>query len=89
MLIKLENKFDADSKLREMYCDILAEYEELGHMSRLPLFDINGHKNRFYISHHGVWKEKSTTNKKRTVFNASVKIKSGDSTNSLLLPGPN
>jgi len=42
----------------------------------------------YYIPHHVVSKPESTTTKHRIVFNASAKTTSGQSLNSVLLPGP-
>ena len=89
MLLKLENRFLTDPRLREIYRKFLSEYEALGHMTNIPLDEVDLSPNGFYTPHHGVWKEKSTTTKLRTVFNGSFKLKSGRSMNELLLTGPN
>ena len=43
----------------------------------------------FFLPHHSVWKESSTTTKLRTVFNGSARISSDLSLNHLLQTGPN
>lgn len=89
MLLKMEKGFISDPKLKNTYHHFLQEYEELGHMSRLSSDEMNYNLNRFYLPHHGVWKEKSSTTKLRTVFNGSLKLSSGLSLNDLLHSGPN
>ena len=42
----------------------------------------------YYIPHHAVFKETSTTTKLRVVFNASMKTSSGQSLNDALMVGP-
>ena len=45
--------------------------------------------NVFFLLHHGVLKESSSTKKLRTVFNGSSKLRPGVSLNDLLYTGPN
>ena len=43
----------------------------------------------YFLPHHGVMKEKSSTTKLRSVFNASMKISKDWSLNDFLRIGPN
>lgn len=66
---------------RAAYCKFMQDYESLGHMRKLvnPSFDANS----YYIPHHIVHKETSTSR-----FNASFEDDSGLSLNDCLLSGP-
>ena len=66
----------------------MREYQSLGHMHRASLNTLSMHR-CFFLPHHGVVKESSTTTKLRTVFNASAKTKAGYSLNVFLHVGPN
>ena len=88
MLRSLERKFDTKSDFHQAYVDSMREYLTLGHMRQAP----NGNLNLdscFFLPHHGVVKESSTTTKLRTVFNASARTRGGSSLNDFLLVGPN
>lgn len=68
------------------YSKFLREYEEMGHMTKVPPF-AGPESGAYYLPHHAVIKESSTTTKVRVVFNASAKTHTGLSLNSLLDPG--
>jgi len=55
-------------------------------MELVPVNEINT-KHCYYIPHHFVTKESSTSTKLRVVFDASAKSSSGKSLNSILAPG--
>ncbi|XP_050359301.1 uncharacterized protein LOC126779429 [Nymphalis io] len=67
-----------------MYKSFMNEYELLGHMS---LCDTTN-KDAYFIPHHGVMPECSTTIKLRVVFNASSPTNTGVSFNNLQMIGP-
>ncbi|KAK9499314.1 hypothetical protein O3M35_002367 [Rhynocoris fuscipes] len=64
----------------------MREYEHLGHMREIKGDDLHI-KPRYYIPHHPVFKE-STTTQIRVVFDASSKPPDGNSLNASLLKGP-
>ncbi|XP_011690002.1 PREDICTED: uncharacterized protein LOC105451334 [Wasmannia auropunctata] len=68
----LERKLERQPELKDQYHAFLKEYDKVA----------------YYIPHHGVIKEDSTTTKLRVVFDASCKTFSGKSLNDLLMVGP-
>lgn len=65
----------------------MSEYEQLGHMQVAP-FIASDSLPVYYLPHHGVLKEQSTTTKLRVVFNGSSNTSSRVSLNDILYPGP-
>lgn len=86
-LHQLERRLSKDNKLKDSYIKFMREYRELGHMT-LNAPTTNSQKQRYYIPHHAVIKESSSTTKLRVVFDASCKSNNGLSLNELLLIGP-
>ncbi|KAL7306684.1 hypothetical protein TKK_0001357 [Trichogramma kaykai] len=70
-------------KIKGMYDDFMQEYLNLQHM-RPSRSDTEGN----YIPHHCIFKNVDSTPKIRVVFNASFKVKNGNSLNDCLLTGP-
>ncbi|GAB0093955.1 hypothetical protein DMENIID0001_091490 [Sergentomyia squamirostris] len=86
-LLSMERKFSKEPILKQMYTEFMREYQELGHSSPKP--DYTGPASGvFYLPHHAVFKEDSTTTKLRVVFDASSKSSTGVSLNDLLHTGP-
>lgn len=83
----LESKLNKDSELKEQYHAFMQEYLDLNHMEQVPHSHL-ACENCFYLPHHGVLKEDSTTTKLRVVFDASAKGSSGHSLNDFLEIGP-
>ncbi|XP_055613091.1 uncharacterized protein LOC129759623 [Uranotaenia lowii] len=83
-LQSLERRLEKEPELRQHYHGFMEEYLELGHMRRADV----GPEKRFYLPHHPVIKQASTTTKVRVVFDASAKSSSGISLNEALLVGP-
>ncbi|XP_017797028.1 PREDICTED: uncharacterized protein LOC108578252, partial [Habropoda laboriosa] len=85
-LISLERRFRKNPELHQGYIDFMREYESLGHMSKV---DENSLENQlgYYLPHHAVYKESSTTTKLRVVFDGSAKTSSGISLNDAQLVG--
>ncbi|XP_058840546.1 uncharacterized protein LOC131696033 [Topomyia yanbarensis] len=66
------------------YTEFMTEYQALGHM--VEVFDKPD--DCYFLPHHAVYKESSTTTKIRVVFDASAKTTSGLSLNDALGVGP-
>jgi len=69
------------------------EYLSLGHMQLVPeeengSYDNTSAKLIFFLPHHAVFKESSTTTKNQVVFDASAKSSTGVSLNDMLMVGP-
>ncbi|XP_037922596.1 uncharacterized protein LOC119658865 [Hermetia illucens] len=87
-LRQTETKLERNPELKAQYNAFLKEYLELGHMREVPSAEIFC-KHSYYLPHHAVVREDSTTTKVRVVFNASHKTSSGTSLNDILMVGPN
>ena len=86
--LALEQRLLKQPQLKKDYSEFLEEYIQLGHMT--PLDEAEGKKEgpNFYMPHHGVLKETSSTTKMRVVFNGSEKSSNGVSLNDILMVGP-
>lgn len=84
--LSLERKFATQPQFSTLYHDFMNEYHSLGHMTKLET--INSTTTHYYLPHHGVLKENSSSTKLRTVFDASSKTSTGVSLNDILLTGP-
>lgn len=80
----LEKRF-ADVHFKQLYTDFIKEYENLGHMTKLTI-EPNGIK--YFLPHHGILKEMSTTTRLRVVFDGSCKTSTGWSLNDIQYIGP-
>lgn len=83
----LEKKLTKQPKFNSQYLEFMEEYASLGHMTPLSPDKIKITPN-FFLPHHGVINENSTTTKLRVVFDASAKTTNGKSLNDVLLKGP-
>lgn len=86
MLLRMETKFMKEPAFAEAYQSFMREYEQLTHMSKIRNDSVG---TTYYLPHHGVWKESSTTTKLRVVFNGSYDTTTGHSLNDALMVGPN
>lgn len=84
-LSRLMNKLESNPKLHASYSDFLNEYETCKHMKLLPTSSTQ--KPVYYLPHHGVLRENSTTTKLRVVFNASSRSSTGVSLNDIVHKG--
>lgn len=83
--LQLERKLSRNPNLATKYKACMAEYIDLKHMSLVnPSEYIKG----YYIPHHCVLKESSSTTKLRVVYDASAKDSQLQSLNDTLLNGP-
>lgn len=95
-MMQMEKKFRRNPSLKAEYAKCINEYLELGHMelahtsdeSLVEYRDGKKHYNCYYLPHHAIVKESSTTTKLRVVFNASQKTNSGISLNDVMMIGP-
>lgn len=81
----LEKRFGSDRVLKCEYAKCLNEYIQLGHMREVDPQDF---PDAYYIPHHCVIKESSSTTKFRVVFDASAKDANLQSLNDCILKGP-
>ena len=86
-LFALERRLNKNESLREQYCQFMAEYESLGHMSLILEENYNAN-NSYYLPHHAVINTASSTTKLRVVFDGSAITTSGKSINHLQKVGP-
>lgn len=85
----MEKRFARDAKFHDQYLKFMSEYESLQHMTEINKHEIDSiNTNVYYIPHHAVLKETSTTTKLRVVFDASRASSNGTSLNQLLHIGP-
>ena len=85
----VEAKLLREPIFKEKYVEFMREFISMGHLERVGTDSEEPDPTRsFYVPHHGVLKESSTTTKLRVVFDASAKTSSGVSLNDNLLVGP-
>lgn len=85
-LKQMERRLARQPEQKKEYVNFMAEYVNLGHMEEIPPDQIPL-PNSYYIPHHFVTKESSTTTKFRVVFDASAKTTNGKSLNDNLMVG--
>ncbi|UYV71900.1 hypothetical protein LAZ67_9000991, partial [Cordylochernes scorpioides] len=87
--LSLEGKLCKNVKLYDQYRGFMKEYEHLNHMERVPIAEVKRELCRcYYMPHHPVIREQSTTTKMRVVFDASAKSENNVSLNQFLHKGP-
>ena len=75
--------------LYKRYAEFIGEFFHLGQMEKVPTsILVKPVENCYYLCHHCVFKESSTTIKLRVVFDGSAKTKTGVSFNDRLMVGP-
>ena len=85
----LERKLNMNPDLKQRYSAFIFEFLSLGHMEVIPDKEIAiRNSDSYYLPHHCVFKEDSSTTKLRVVFDASAKTSSGVSLNKRLMIGP-
>lgn len=86
-LKRLIKRFQQDSAFQEQYSAFMSEYEALGHMQRIPHLSSEPAQ-VYYLPHHGVVREDSSSTKLRVVFNGSSKTSFNNTLNDQLHIGP-
>lgn len=81
--LALERRLNADPELKNKYIECINDYLQSGHM-KLVTEPIPEESKHFFLPHHGVIKEESSTTKLRVVFDASAKTSTGISLNQIL-----
>ncbi|XP_036148371.1 uncharacterized protein LOC105833274 [Monomorium pharaonis] len=82
---RLEHRLERKPHIKKEYTEFMREYMRLGHMRKLLSWGARPH---YYLPHHCVIKEASSTTRLRVVFNASSKTTTGVSLNDILMTGP-
>ena len=80
----MEKKLHKNQQLLEDYTAFIQEYKDLGHLEQVHHVPTN----HFFLPHHPVIKEESSSTKLRVVFNASRSTTNGRSLNDMLMVGP-
>lgn len=83
-LFQIEKRFKRDPLYKKRYHEEVNGYLERNHMSQCKLNTTDG----YFLPHHAVVRESSTTTKQRTVYDASAKSLNGFSLNDRCLNGP-
>ncbi|UYV79060.1 hypothetical protein LAZ67_17000972 [Cordylochernes scorpioides] len=87
--LALERKLHKSSNLLQQYKDFMMEYLSLNHMELIPKIERDKPSDKcYYIPHHCVLREQSSTTKLRVVFDASCKTSNNYSLNEFLHTGP-
>ena len=86
-LNQLERRFRKYPERKKQYVQFMKEYEQLNHMEKISPEEITKCPN-YYLPHHFVVKEDSSSTKLRVVFDGSAKTNTGVSLNNALMVGP-
>lgn len=86
--LALEQRLLKQPQFKQEYSAFLDEYVQMGHMTPVSEDEEKKKVPHFYMPHHGIIKEASSTTRLRVVFNGSEKSSSGISLNDLLMTGP-
>ncbi|UYV80538.1 hypothetical protein LAZ67_19000508 [Cordylochernes scorpioides] len=87
--LALERKLHKSSNLLQQYKDFMMEYLSLNHMELIPKKERDKPSDKcYYIPHHCVLREQSSTTKLKVVFDASCKTSNNYSLNDFLHTGP-
>ena len=85
----LLHRLQKQPDLYRRYNEFIQEFNKLGHMEEVPAKEMLLPKEKsFYLSHHCLFKDSSTTTKLRLVFDGSAKTTSGIPLNDRLMVGP-
>ncbi|XP_061394008.1 uncharacterized protein LOC133329549, partial [Musca vetustissima] len=87
-LKQVESKFSKDPNFAYEYKKFMDEYESLGHMEKIGPYPHSIQHYGYFLPHHGVVRESSSTTKLRVVFDGSSKRLPSSSLNEELFSGP-
>ncbi|XP_075163325.1 uncharacterized protein LOC142235960 [Haematobia irritans] len=87
-LRQLEISFSRRPEFAQSYKNFMSEYESLGHMTRIGHYPDHVRRDSYFLPHHGIFKEQSTTTKLRVVFDGSSHSQGHKSLNEELAAGP-
>ncbi|XP_065371866.1 uncharacterized protein LOC135963802 [Calliphora vicina] len=87
-LKNVETKCKLNKNFGKLYTEFMEEYERLGHMEKVGIYPRDLNRNGFFLPHHGVLRESSSTTKLRVVFDGSCKRSAQSSLNEELVAGP-
>lgn len=82
--LQIEKRFKRDEIFKKRYHEDIQNYLDSGHMTLCESNIDDG----YFLPHHAVVREESTTTKQRTVYDGSAKTTNGYSLNDRLLNGP-
>lgn len=83
----VERKFVKNPRFKEKYVDFMREYIRLGHMTKIESYPCP-YERAYYLPHHGVVNEGSSTTKLRVVFDGSARPSTGLVLNDVWKVGP-
>lgn len=83
--LNLEKRLENNLKLKEEYTKTITDYIQQGHLLKITAPSSPGFE--YFLPHHAVIKESSTTTKVRVVFDGSCKSADSTSLNDHLLTG--
>ena len=87
--VSQERRLQRSPELAKQYSEFFKEFRDLGHLEVVPADQIHTPcSEHYYLPHHAVFKESSSTTKLRVVFDASAKTSTGISLNDTLMVGP-
>jgi hypothetical protein len=84
-LHSIERRLERDPDLKKQYHDFMREYEDLGHMEPVTSQEVKD--TCYYLPHHPVFKETSSTTRSRVVFDGGAKTSNRVSLNGILQVG--
>jgi len=85
-LLSLERRMDRSPELKLQYHNFMRDYEAAGHMQ--PVQPYQGNDSVYFLPHHPVFKDTSSTTKTRVVFDAGAQTSTGLSLNDILQVRP-
>ncbi|XP_049886711.1 uncharacterized protein LOC126381259 [Pectinophora gossypiella] len=82
--MSLERKLNRLPSYKQLYVEFMREYKQMNHMTEVNTYG----SSNYFLPHHGVFRESSSTTKLRVVFDASAAASSGKSLNDIQQIGP-